>query len=207
MNRKIIIDVDTGIDDALAIIYLLGQQDAELIGITTCFGNNTLANTTENTLRLLHLMKRDDIRVYPGAAAPLERRAWPVSPHLHRIHGYNGLGNVELEPSPNKASRKKAWDYLIDSCRKYGKDLDLVFVGPLTNLCRAYEKDPEALKMANGITVMGGALTIAGNVTPEAEANLYNDVKAAKIIFDSDLKVNLIGLDVTLKTRIDDKDM
>lgn len=206
-KRKVIIDVDTGIDDALAIAYLLGRREADLIGITTCFGNNTLANTTENTLRLLHLLKRDDIKVYPGAGKPINVEEWIVSEHLKIIHGHNGLGNVELEASPEKASDVKAWQFIIESCRKYGKDLDLVFVGPLTNLLLAYELDKEALASVNGITVMGGALTIAGNVTPNAEANLYNDVKAAKTILDSGLKINMIGLDVTLKTRIEGPDL
>ncbi|MBR6956875.1 MAG: nucleoside hydrolase, partial [Erysipelotrichaceae bacterium] len=93
MRTKVILDVDTGIDDALAIAFLLGKKEVDVIGITTCFGNVTVQTATENTLNLLHLLGRDDIKVYPGADRPWSGREWIIGEHLHRIHGYNGIGN------------------------------------------------------------------------------------------------------------------
>ncbi len=202
MKRKLILDVDTGIDDALAITFALGLKEAELIGITTCFGNVTLATAMANSRNLVRLLGHDEVKVYPGSVGPLESGEWIVSRHLYRIHGLNGIGNVELPESDAETEKKPAWQFMIESCRRYGKQLTLICVGPLTNLAKAIELDREAISLCDRIVIMGGALTIKGNVTQYAEANIYNDVKAAQYVFESGLDLYMIGLDVTLKTII-----
>lgn len=205
--RKIIIDVDTGIDDALALAYLAGCQDCELAGVTTTYGNNTLEMTTQNTLDVLHAIGRDDIPVCPGASCPWGETEWVPGEHLHIIHGRNGLGNVRFETSTKKPEALSATEFILDSCRKYGKDLVLAFVGPLTNLADTIQADPETLMLCGGISIMGGALTVKGNITPYAEANIYNDTKAAEYVFRSGVEVRLVGLDTTLKTVVGEEDI
>ena len=207
MRTKVILDVDTGIDDALAISFLLGKKDVDVLGITTCFGNVTVQTATENTLNLLHLMGRDDVRVYPGAEGPWNGKEWIIGEHLHRIHGYNGIGNVELQTSPVQAEEKKAWQFMAEAAREYGNDLILICVGPMTNLANAIKLDKEAIASCKRITLMDGALTISGNITPYAEANVYNDTDAAEYVLGSGIDVSMIGLDVTLQTIVSDKEL
>ena len=185
MTRKLLLDVDTGIDDALAITYALSQKAGDLIAVSTIFGNTELKTATKNTLDLLSLFGREDIPV----------------------HGYNGIGDVRLPSSSKKAEEESAPDAMIRLCREYQKDLTLVCVGPLTNLADALKKDEEALHLCEKIVIMGGALTIRGNATPYSEANIHNDPEAAKYVLESDLPLVLIGLDVTLKTIITGSDI
>ena len=207
MTRKLLLDVDTGIDDALAITYALSQKAGDLIAVSTVFGNTELKTATKNTLDLLSLFGREDIPVYPGAAHPWEKAEWIVNEHLHRLHGYNGIGDVRLPSSSRNAEEESASDAMIRLCREYQKDLTLVCVGPLTNLADALKKDEEALHLCEKIVIMGGALTIRGNATPYSEANIHNDPEAAKYVLESDLPLVLIGLDVTLKTIITGSDI
>ena len=202
---KYILDVDTGCDDALAIAHALGRVGKDLIGITTTFGNTTVEQATRNTLDLLYLL-RSDIPVAAGADHPEGKDEWIVSPHLHMIHGVNGIGNVELERSSREVNALDAADFMIEAARKHPDDLSLVCVGPLTNLAEAIRRDREAIRKTK-IVIMGGALTIKGNVTPHAEANIYNDVEAARYVFASGVDVSLIGLDVTLQTMITGEDI
>lgn len=197
--RKVIIDCDTGIDDALAIAYLLANKDYELIGITTVFGNVDVDLASKNSLLLLELFKRDDIKVYKGASHALEKEEYYHNPRLDRIHGFNGIGNVDLG-EPKGKIEDNACDFIIDSIKKYGKELDLIFVGPLTNLALCLKKDKEIFKSVNNITIMGGALTIQGNRDKYAEANISEDPLAAKYVFESEIDLNIIPLDATLKT-------
>ena len=207
MRTKVILDVDTGIDDALAIAFLLGKKEVDVIGITTCFGNVTVQTATENTLNLLHLLGRDDIKVYPGADRPWSGREWIIGEHLHRIHGYNGIGNVELDRSLNEAEKITAWQFMAESARRYGDELMLICVGPLTNLANAIRLDKEAIASCQRITLMDGALTVSGNISPYAEANVYNDSEAAEYVLSSGIDVNMIGLDVTLQTIVTDREL
>lgn len=207
MKTKIILDVDTGIDDALAITFALGRNDAELIGVTTCFGNVTLETASRNSLNLLDLLGRNDVPVYAGAKGPGDESEWQVREHLYRIHGNNGIGNVELPVSKRKVEEKKAWQFMVEACRKYKDELILICVGPLTNLAKAIELDREAVGLCKKIVIMGGALTVKGNVTPYAEANIFNDVEAAQKVIDSGLDLYFVGLDVTLQTIITGSDI
>ncbi len=202
---KYLLDVDTGIDDSLAIAHALGRVKDDLIGITTTFGNTTLRQATKNTLDLLYLLG-SDIPVAMGAAHPETAEEWIVNDNLHRIHGLNGIGNVELTPSPKKPDPLAAPDFMIAKAKEYAEDLTLVCVGPLTNLAEAIRKDREAIGKTR-IVIMGGALTIRGNATLFAEANIHNDPEAAKYVFESGVDFHMIGLDVTLQTMIYGEDI
>lgn len=204
--QKIILDVDTGIDDALAIIYTIGEEQADLVGITTTYGNIGVDEATQNTLDILHLINAPDIPVYKGALHSLSDKKYIRREVTSRIHGDNGVGNIQIELATNDHESQHAVDFLIDSALKYGKELKLICVGPLTNLAHAYKKNPDAFQQIGEIVIMGGALTVPGNVTNFAEANIIEDAIAAKMILESDLPVKIVGLDVTMRTFLTQKE-
>lgn len=205
---KLILDLDTGIDDALAIAYAAANKEVELIGITNCFGNVTVDIAVRNTLNVLDLIGREDVPVYRGAEnAWAAEGYYKTSEHLYRIHGRNGIGNVDLGEAKREKADMTAVDFLIDAANKYGEDLTLVTTAPLTNLADAIKKDKQAIAKIGKIVTMGGALTVAGNVTRFAEANIQKDPDAAKFIFESGIPIILVGLDVTMKTLITGKDI
>lgn len=207
MTLKMIMDLDTGIDDALALAYALSHDDIELIAVTTSFGNVTGPIATTNTLNLLHLFGNDNIPVYEGALAPWGVEEYVTSPHLFHIHGDNGIGNVALPESTKLKAEQNAVDFIIEAANKYGDELLLYTAGPMTNLADAIKKDKEAIQKIGKIVSMAGALTVPGNVSPFAEANIHRDPKAAKYVFDADIAMTLVGLDVTLKTMIKGSDI
>lgn len=204
--QKIILDVDTGIDDALAILYAMGDEQAEVIGITTTYGNIDLNEATQNTLDILQLINTADIPVYKGFLHSLSDEKYIRREVTSRIHGKNGIGDIQIETSAYKPEKETAVDYLIEAALKYGKELKLVCVGPLTNLAHAYKKNPEAFLQIEEIVIMGGALTVPGNVTSFAEANIIEDAVAAKTIFESNLPLKIVGLDVTMRTILTQKE-
>lgn len=207
MTKKMIMDLDTGIDDALALAFALGFEDVEILGMTTSFGNVTLENATNNTLNLLELLNFSHIPVFEGAAAPWGEENYEPVPHLLHIHGTNGIGNVDLGTPANQAETQSAVDFIIESANKYGEDLILYTAGPMTNLADAIIKDKEAIKKIGKIVSMAGALTVPGNVSAYAEANIHRDPKSAKFVFENDIPMTLVGLDVTLKTMIKESDI
>lgn len=204
--QKIILDIDTGIDDALAISYLLSRkEEADVLGLTTTYGNVYVDVAYDNTTRVLNALNRNDIKVYKGASDPLLEK-FNYRPIKAVIHGKNGIGNVELPKANVKEETMPAWDFMIESALQYKDDLTIIPVGPLTNLAIAYQKNPNAFKGVK-IVIMGGALTVPGNASKYAEANIFNDPEAAKIILEADLDVTMVGLDVTLQTLISDKEI
>lgn len=205
--KKIILDLDTGVDDALALAYTIGQESVELIGVTTTYGNVTVDAATANSLGILDLLHRSDVPVYEGAAFPWGSSSYVMSDTVKKIHGTNGIGNVDLGENKRKKADKSAVDFLIESARTFGEDLILVTAGPLTNLADAIKKEPEAIKKIGKIVTMGGALTVPGNITPFGEANIIADAAAAKFVLESDIPMMIVGLDVTLKTMITGADI
>lgn len=201
-KRKMILDLDTGIDDSLAIAYALGAPDVNLIGIMSSYGNVYVEDGAVNALKILELLGHTDIPVYVGESHS------STSDHFDRmqvsanIHGENGIGQVEL-PDPSRPVEKgSAIDFLIDSVHKYGKDLTLVPTGPMTNLAAALKKAPEIATEIGNMTFMGGALTLPGNVTFVAEANINQDAEAADAVLTSPMHSTMVGLDVTLRTLL-----
>ena len=201
MNKiKVIIDCDTGVDDALAIIYLLANPNVEVLGITTTYGNIDVNQASINTLLLLQLFNRNDIKVYQGASRPINQDKYDRSPALNKIHGNNGLSDVDLGELNTNISDISACDFIIDMAKKYKDELHLILVGPLTNFSNCLKKDNEALKLIKNITIMGGALTVQGNRNIYAEANIGEDPISGNEVFNSELNLNIIPLDATQKT-------
>lgn len=202
MSHKMIMDLDTGIDDALALVYALSHDDIEIIGVTTSFGNVTVDYATDNSLNILDMLGFDQIPVYEGASSPWGDKYYITSPHLFHIHGDNGIGNVDLGKPKRTKHEQNAVEFILDSANKYGDELILYTAGPMTNLADAIKKDSMAVQKISKIVSMASALTVPGNVSSFAEANIRRDPKAAKYVLESDIPMTLVGLDVTLKTKI-----
>ena len=201
-KRKMILDLDTGVDDALAIAYALADPEVDLIGIVSSYGNNLLDVCAENSLKLLELLGHTDIPVFKGLPHSCTTDHFDVMQVSKDIHGDNGIGDVEL-PAPSRALEEQSGvDFYIEAAHKYGKDLIIIPTGPMTNLAAALKKDPEIADLIGNVTFMGGALTVEGNVTPVAEANINQDPKAADEVMQSNLPLTMVGLDVTLRTLL-----
>ncbi len=196
MPRKIIIDTDPGIDDAMAIFYALHSPEFELLGLTTIFGNAHTPTCTTNALRLLEIAERTDIPVAEGAHRPL------VMPYLGPadfVHGADGQGNTNLPLPKSQPIQKKAYEFIIEQVMRAPGEVTLIPLGPLTNIALALTLEPRLAANIKEIVLMGGNAYCAGNATPAAEANIWNDPEAADLVFGADCPITMIGLDVTEK--------
>lgn len=196
--KPVILDVDTGIDDALAIAYALNSPEIELIGLTTCFGNGPIENTTRNTLVVLEQLGKR-VPVYSGADKPLSR---PPKNFPTHVHGEDGLGNTVKKAFVMEAESEGAVDYIINQVKQRPHEITIIAVGPLTNLALAVQKEPAIVSLVKDVVIMGGAVFGRGNTTPYSEANVYADPHAAECVFSSGLPVTIVGLDVTMKTLL-----
>jgi len=142
MSRKLILDLDTGIDDALAIAYALGSPEAELIGITATYGNVLMERSVRNSLAVLDILGASSVPVHPGLPHSSTAEDFSVQEISAFIHGRNGVGEVDIAPSPRSAEATGAVDFIIEASHRYGDELVYVPTGPLTNLAAALEKDP-----------------------------------------------------------------
>jgi purine nucleosidase len=200
----LILDVDTGVDDALAILYALASPEVRLIAATTVMGNVDVDQTTENTLAVLELCGRSDVEVAKGAGRPLVRDhlAFPV------VHGERGLGRAELPPASRPPSNRDAERLLVEIARERPGEVLLVATGPLTNVALALAEEPGLPDLLRGFAIMGGAFDHQGNVTPAAEANIWVDPDAAQAVFrgfagvpEEKLPIG-VGLDVTEQVKL-----
>ena len=195
MNKfPVWLDCDTGVDDAIALMALHALDEVELVGISAVCGNALLDNTFSNTHRVCGLIGAS-YPIYRGADRPLYGE-----PHVSTaFHGQNGLGDVEL-PIPDTAVMhdKPAWDALHEAALAHPGALQLIAIGPLTNVAIALTKYPDLASLLHTILIMGGSASV-GNVTPAAEFNIYVDPHAAQIVFKSGVPIVMCGLDVTLK--------
>lgn len=196
---RMILDVDTGIDDATAILYALRRPGIRLEAVTTVYGNIDVEAATRNTLQLLELAGRPEIPVARGAARSLVR---PYEEKATSIHGENGLGEVELPAPSIRPVAESAVDLLIRMARANPGQITLVPTGTLTNVALAIQQEPEVATLFKEIVLMGGAVLHPGNVTALAEANIYKDPEAARVLFRSGAKIKLVGLDVTMQTLL-----
>lgn len=195
--RKILIDTDPGVDDAMAIFYALASPELEVVGLTTVFGNAATPICTQNALRLLEIAGRTDIPVAVGADRPLVR---PFEGGAAFVHGDDGQGNVLHLSAPQTTPLNiHAAQFIIEQVERYPGQLTLVPIGPLTNIALALTLKPEIAAQIEAIVLMGGNGFVPGNITPAAEANIYNDPEAADIVFGADCSITMIGLDVTEK--------
>ena len=203
-NVKMILDLDTGIDDAMALAYAVSNPNIELIGVVTSFGNVSEKTASENTLALLDMLGQKNVPVYAGADRPTGGTSvYEADDNLKFVHGQNGVGNVEIAKSARTVEKQNGVDFMIESAKKYGKDLYIVAVGPDTNLAEVIKKDPQFGEQVGKIVIMGGALIVQGNIKPyAAEANIYNDPLAASEFFASKTPFTMVGLDVTQRPNL-----
>lgn len=196
---KVILDLDTGVDDAMALAIALGSDEIELLGVVGTFGNVKTQQGVENVTNILELANRNDIPVVSGEEHAINATKFEVSEIVKKIHGENGFGQVDL-PKSNRKALDNGVEFIVDMVNKYEKELTIVATGPLTNLAKAIKYDSTIAKKIGKVVIMGGALTVPGNVSKFAEANISKDPLAAKIVFDSEIPVTMVGLDVTTRS-------
>lgn len=194
MGRKIIIDTDPGVDDAMAIFFALHSPELDVIALTTIFGNVHTSLATTNALKLLEIAGRTDIPVAKGIANPIATTyAGPVP----FVHGDDGQGNINLPPPTGQAIDESAAELIIEHIMSQPGEITLVPVGPLTNIALALRLEPRIAENVREVVLMGGNALAPGNATPAAEANIHNDPEAADIVFGAPWRVTMVGLDVT----------
>lgn len=205
-------DVDTGIDDAIAMIMALQSPELDIIGITTVSGNVTARAAALNTLGILRVMGKEyKIPVMRGASTPLSMKIV----HAEEVHGGRGLGNMTLQCNPALLQKGNVSDFISKILANYRRrEVALIATGPLTNIAKTILKDLEIANSLSRICIMGGAFGLAskvyGNITQYAEFNFYCDPKAAQIVMThgslGTVQLNIVGLDVTDKYLIIDDD-
>ena len=178
-RTALILDVDTGIDDSLGILYAAASPDAEIVAVTCVSGNIDARQVAINSRAILELAGRTDVEVALGRETPLVRPLQTAAD----THGPQGLGHAELPPPTQPLSERHAVDLILDVARSRPGEITLVTLGPLTNLALAVQRDPSLPRLLRGYALMGGAYAVAGNTTPLTEWNIHCDPDAAKIVF------------------------
>jgi purine nucleosidase len=197
---RMIMDVDPGIDDCMAIFYAVRRQGIRLEALTTTFGNTDTAIATDNTLRVLELLRRPDIPVAMGVGRSF------INPYVRRadhVHGSNAIGDVELPEPKISATDEHASDLIIRMAKENPGEITICPVGPVTNLALALVKAPEIAKLFCKIVIMGSTIFhpgIHGPQAPMVDANFANDPEAAHIVLRSGADLTLVGMDVTMTT-------
>ena len=212
--KKFIIDADTGSDDAVAILLALQDPQVDVLGITVVSGNVPLQQGVINTLSTIEATEQN-IKVYAGARKPLVRdyieihslsdftehvkSLSPVSASAQSVHGIDGMGDIGITSKFSEYEEKNAIDFLVETINKNPEEITLVTLGPLTNIALALEKDPSISTKIKHCYVMGGTSDGTGNVSASAEFNIWVDPEAAKRVFDSGLKITMVGWDNSYK--------
>jgi len=199
--KKVVIDTDCGVDDAVAIMIALAHTELQVLGVTTVNGNVGVKQVTENVLRLLPVLGREDIPVYRGASRPLIAQPHPAS----GVHGRNGLGDVELPDAGKRIEGSGAPDGILGLARG-NPGLTLIALGPLTNVAIALNLYPELEELLGEIVSMGGALG-RGNVTPYAEFNYYADPESVQVVLESKVPLTVVLWDAALKMAHTEEDI
>ncbi len=194
LPKKVIYDTDPGVDDAMALYYALAHPGIEVVGITTTFGNVYVEQAATNALYLSALAGRL-IPVTQGVAQPLMKTAEPPPDY---IHGADGLGNLPHRlATQGRLDPRSSAQFIVDTARQFPGEITLVAVGPLGNLATALQLAPELPTLVREVILMGGAVLESGNVSPVAEANIWNDPHAADAVFTAGWPLTMVGLDVT----------
>lgn len=200
----IYLDCDPGIDDALAIGYLVAHPDVDLAMVGSVSGNTDAVTAAANARDLLRLFGRPDIPVAVGSIDFLTHPYSGGSPH---VHGGNGIGEVELPRSGAAFASGSAAEELVRLAHDHPGELRVLAIGPLTNLALALQLDPGLPALVADVVVMGGAALVPGNVTPAAEANIHNDPEAAAAVFAAGWDVTIVPLDATMLQRFEQDDL
>jgi purine nucleosidase len=193
----LILDVDTGVDDALAILYAIASPEVELVAVTCVAGNVPLPMVTRNTLVVLEAAGANGVEVAAGAEAPLTQELTPG----FAVHGPEGLGNATVPEPHGAVSGRDAVDLLVEETRERPGEILFVSTGPLTNVALAFRKEPALPELLAGHVMMAGAFAGTGNTLPRSEANVWYDPEAAAEVFALYERLDpsplAIGLDVT----------
>ena len=197
--KKVILDCDPGHDDAFAI--MLAAKHLDVLGITTIGGNGTLKNVSNNALKVLEVIDRTDIPVYPGHEGPLVNHLVTAP----QFHGETGMEGPVLPDPEIKLQGEHGVDFIIETVLA-NKDITLIATGPLTNIASAINKSPKILKNIKEICIMGGSVTF-GNWTPAAEFNIYVDPEAASKVFKSGVLIKMTGVNLTRQCMITEKEL
>ena len=200
--RKLIIDCDPGVDDALAIfLALASEQEIDILGLTCVKGNVALDRTFMNAMRICAAAGRSNVPVHRGIARPLLD---PVGIATH-VHGVDGLGDIELPmPDGTPDTKVTAIEFIVEQVNKYPGEVVLCAIGPMTNIAVVLLLDPSLAHKLHSIVFMGGAAFCPGNMNEFAEFNFLVDPHAARIVMQCGAPLVMFGLDVTHKARIDD---
>jgi inosine-uridine nucleoside N-ribohydrolase len=202
--RPVIIDTDPGIDDIAALLLALSSPELEVLALTTIYGNSSVDSCTANALQLLVAAGRADIPVFPGAGKPLLRPAkegW-----ASHIHGADGLGGItgigEGTVDPLSVNEKHAALAIVEMVMAMPGEVTILALGRMTNVALALSLEPEMANSVREVVVMGGAVTVPGNVSQVATANLHEDPEAAAILYRSGAPIVQVGLDVCNRVTV-----
>lgn len=199
--KKIIIDCDPGFDDAVALLLAYGSKKFDIKCVTTCAGNQTLEKISNNTIRIFEYMGINQ-DVYMGAIKPLMKKLVVAD----EVHGESGLESDLLPEKPSKKPKEGAIGKIYEELMKSDEEVTLIATGPLTNIALLISSFPDVMKKIDHLTIMGGSI-YKGNVTRYAEFNIFTDPESAYIVFNSGIKINMIGLDVTHKAIFNDSNI
>ena len=202
-KHRVIIDTDLGIDDAHAVLLALKADDIQIEGFTTVYGNSEVENCTRNLLYILEMVGQDDIPVFQGSASPLFRKLW--NPEVSKkVHGREGLGKITGIKPQNKPKDGNAIYWLVKTILDNPGEIDVLALGPLTNVALAILIEPKWAEYVKRVIFMGGIISGPGNVLPLSTANIYNDAEAAKIVFHGNYrsKIVMVGQDVTKEAKL-----
>jgi purine nucleosidase len=198
MSGPLVVDVDTGVDDALALAFL-SARIPHLLAVTTVAGNAPIDSSTGNTLKVLAFVGNSEVPVHRGASRPL---SVPYLDAAH-VHGTNGLGDATLPESDRSEAEDHAVEAILRLAERYAGELTILTLGPMTNLAIALNLRPALSDQVRRVVVMGGSYFNPGNITPHAEYNVYADPHAAQQVFNAAWpEVIALGLDVTHQTVI-----
>lgn len=199
---RVVVDCDPGIDDALALLFLAARPDAEIVALGSVHGNVTAELAARNASRVLDVA-RLDVAVAVGARRPLAQALHTAEP----VHGDDGLGNTAQPPPRRRPVAGSAAEQLVTLARGAPGELCVLAIGPLTNLALALLIEPELPRLLRRVVLMGGAYSVAGNLTAHAEANIWHDPEAARLVFEAGWDLTAVGLDVTHKVLIGSGDL
>ncbi|MGH9105403.1 MAG: nucleoside hydrolase [Acidimicrobiales bacterium] len=201
-RRSLLVDCDTGVDDAVALLYLLADPSVEVCGITTVFGNVSAAAAARNSLCVLEVAGRaGGVPVAKGCEVPLAGEVPVLGTH---VHGGNGLGGVEVAEPAGTVISSSGPELIVQTARQRPGEVGLLAIGPLTNVAVALRLEPELPRLLAGATIMGGAALAPGNVTPAAEANIWHDPEAAQAVLSAPWETTLVPLDATMRELVTD---
>ncbi len=196
---KVIIDTDPGNDDAIALLLAIASPEIDLLGVSAVAGNVPVEITSRNARMICEMASERYVPVYNGQERPLK------NPQVtgEDAHGRSGLEGVEIFEPSRPAEQQPAVDWIIETVRANVGEVSICAMGPLTNIARAFEVDPDLPGLIKQLVVMGGSKFQGGNVTPMAEFNFYVDPHAADIVFRSGASITLASLDVTFQARME----